>query len=291
MLATSLGSKMPQYCFRRDQKCRSSPYPQAPASILGRWALLLLGKPACTWQGPGPGKGSARQAFAPHEVCRHPTAPWAWGDKPGRCWTNSLLGERRRNREESDFCPRPAPPWCHLAHVTSCSQGPQPQRDPAVRQFSTGSKEGIPEASLHPPGNTPGIPLPLPCHPALGTPPALTARPSVLQGHSTRTKTTRPCKPFPPGRDRVRQSPGAPCPRLCRCHRWPAGVRAREGTGRDGLGAGTDGQGLGRHRKVGEEAGTNGWGTGGQGSSGQGIAMDGQGRSNYEEETGRDEQK
>lgn len=211
-----------------------------------------MGKPACTWQGPGPGKGSARQAFAPHEVCRHPTAPWAWGDKPGRCWTNSLLGKRRRNREESDFCPRPAPPWCHLAHVTSCSQGPQPQRDPAVRQFSTGSKEGIPEASLHPLGNTPGIPLPLPCHPALGTPPALTARPSVLQGHSARTKTRLCKRAFSPRQGQGQAepwstlSPALPVPSVAsRCqsaggdrqgragsrYRWTRTRQAQEGRG------------------------------------------------------------
>lgn len=162
--------------------------------------------------------------------------------------------------------------------------------DPAVRKFSTGSKEGIPEAPLHPPAITPRIPLPLPCqHPALGTSPALTASFSVLQGHPARTKTTRLCKPFPPGRDSIRQTPGAPCPRLCRCHRWPAGVRAREGTGRDRQGAGTDGQGPGRHRKVGEKAGTNGGETAEQGSSG--TTMDRQGKANYEEETGRDGQK
>lgn len=144
MLATSSGSEMPQHCFHRDQKYTSSPYSQAPAPILIRWMLLLLRKLALSWQGPGPGKGSVRQAFAPHEVCRHPTARWAWGDKQGRCWTNSLLGEGRRNREESDFCTHPALLWCHLTHVTSCSQGPQSHRDPAVREFSTGSKEGIP---------------------------------------------------------------------------------------------------------------------------------------------------
>lgn len=145
---------------------------------------------------------------------------------------------------------------------------------------------------LHPQAITSGILLPLPCqHPALGTPPALIASFSVLQRHPARTKTTRLCKLFPPGRDSVRQRPGAPCPRLCRCHRWPAGVRAREGNGGDRQGAGTDGQGPGGHRQVGEEAGTNGWGTGEQGSSGQGTTMDRQGRSNYEEETGRDEQK
>lgn len=220
---------MPWHCFRRDQKYKS------------------------------PGKGSARQAFAPHEVCRHPTAPWVWGDKPGRCWTNSLLGEGRRNREESDFCPRPAPLWCHLAHVTNCSQGPQPRRDPTVREFSTGSKEGIPEAPQHPPAITSGIPLPLPCQ----HPPGHPSGPSVLQGHAARTKTMRLCEPFSPGRDSVRQSPGALSPALpvpsvaSRC-------QSEGGDGRDGQGAGTDGRGPGRHGQVGEEAGTNNWWAGQQ---------------------------
>lgn len=122
--------------------------------------------------------------------------------------------------------------------------------DPTVREFSTGSKEGIPGASLNPSAITPGIPLPLPCqHPALGTPPTLTASFSVLQGHRALTKTTSLCKPFLPGRESVRQTPGAPCPRLCRCHRWPAGVRAGRGpagTGREQVPMDKDRAGTGR---------------------------------------------
>lgn len=55
--------------------------------------LLLLGNPACSWHGPGPREGSARQVFAPHgageRLCPRLVAPWVWGDKLGRCWTNS----------------------------------------------------------------------------------------------------------------------------------------------------------------------------------------------------------
>ena len=59
-----------------------------------------------------------------------------------------------------------------------------------------------------PPAITPGVPLPLPHqHPALGTPPALTASPSVLQGHPAGTQTPKPSKPCPPGRDTACHQP------------------------------------------------------------------------------------
>lgn len=157
---------------------------------------------------------------------------------------------------------------------------------------------------------TPGIPLPFPRqHPALGTPPALTASPSVLQGHPAHTQTRRPSNPCPPGRDTAchqplgqghpflagptwaalspacaspsaapaQGSPTFPLParlgtqprstgcrdgRLCLCLWWPAGVRARAGTGREPVptgreraATGRDGRGESGYQRVGSRHG------------------------------------
>lgn len=92
------GSERPSHCrscpsrFALSLSPITCPYP----------GELLQGNSTCSWHGVSPREVSARQAFAPHgageRLYPRLVAPWAWGDKAGRCWTNSAQGRGGEGR-------------------------------------------------------------------------------------------------------------------------------------------------------------------------------------------------
>ena len=267
-----------------------------------------------------------------------------------------LPGKGRRRREGSDFCPRPTPPWCHLAHGTSSSQGPRPHGDPAeksVRGFRAGGRQGVPDATLHPPSHHSRRPLAAPTPaPRSGHPSCPHCQPfcppgapcwhtntetlqalSPRQGHrlppapgagppfpsGTHLSCLVPCVCLSQRSPSPRVPPSPPCPgqhpaaclpaqlgaqgqagprstlppgcwdgRLCLCLWWPAGVRARAGSGQGPAGS--------RYRRAGSRQRRAGSGERWAGSryqgagSGQGAGSDRQVAGTNGQGAGRDRQ-